>query len=385
MISLSSFRHPLTRPLLRPLLALFVLTSSLPSAAATTAQALPEVLHQQAMDSSLTQEQRINAIKSLYSSMLVDGEIPPRKICVWDVLGRSGPIYATALDQQARLMDLGVRVEIDAYTNEGVLADDLKAGQCDAALFTGIRARLFNRFTGTIDAIGAIPSSEHMKLLMQVLVNPKNADKMEEGPYVVMGFASMGAAYIFVNDRQISSLTKAAGKRVAVMDYDPIQAEMILQIGANPVPTSVVSAGSKFNNHAVDVLPAPLVAYNMMELYRGMGKDGGIVDYPFSQLTLQLVGRRDKFPTEIAQLVREDFYRRFADIEKLVDQQTGSIPGDVWIGISDEEKASYQQMMQEARITLRDRGYYDSGMLTLQRKVRCRFNPANSECAQPVE
>lgn len=342
-------------------------------------------LHAQAMNPELTQQQRIAAIKSLYSDMLVNGEIPDRKICVWDVLGRSGPIYATALDQQARLLELGVKIQIEAYTNEGVLADDLQAGQCDAALFTGIRARLFNRFTGTIDAIGAIPSGEHMKLLMQVLVNAKNAPRMEEGPYVVMGFASMGAAYIFVNDRQISSLTKAAGKRVAVMDYDPVQAEMILQIGANPVPTSVVSAGSKFNNNAVDVLPAPLVAYNMLELYRGMGEDGGIVNYPFSQLTLQLVGRRDKFPTEIAQLVREDFYQRFADIEQLVERQTGDIPQKLWIDISPEEKASYQQMMQQARISLRDRGYYDAGMLTLERKVRCRFNPSHPECAQPVE
>ncbi len=368
------------------LFSLVLLTGSAYAAQSITSSAVSaEALHQKAMNPALTEHERIDAIKQLYGNTLVDGNIPPRTVCVWDILGRSGPIYAAALDQQARMLDMGVTINMEAYTNEGVLADDLKAGQCDAALFTGIRARLFNKFTGTIDAIGAIPSSKHMNMLMKVLVNPKNAPRMEEGQFVVMGFAPMGAAYIFVNDKQISTLAKAAGKRVAVMDYDLVQAEMILQLGANPVPTSVVSAGSKFNNRAVDVLPAPLVAYNIMELYRGIGDKGGIVNYPFSQLTLQLIGRKDKFPTEIAQLVRENFYSRFAAIEKEVERQTGDVPDNLWIDISEEDKAEYQLMMQQARIALRDRDYYDGDMLTLQRKIRCKFEPSHSECAQTVE
>lgn len=361
-----------------------LLTSMIPAFVQAKATDV-EALKKQAMNPKLPQEQRIEAVRQLYSEELVDGKIPPRKICVWDLLGRNGPIYNSAVDQRARMLDLGVELQIEAYTSESVLSEDLKAGQCDAALFTGIRARSFNKFTGTIDAIGAIPSSKHMNLLMKVLVNAKNAPRMEEGNFVVMGFAPMGAAYIFVNDKTISSLPKAAGKKVAVMDYEPIQAEMILQLGANPVPTSVVSAGSKFNNGAVDVLPAPLVAYRVMELYRGMGEKGGIVDYPFSQLTLQLIGRKDKFPTEIAQLVREDFYARFAEIERVVEQQTGAIDDDLWIPISDQEKSEYEVMMQEARVRLREKGYYDGDMLRLQRKVRCKFNPAHFECAQPKE
>ncbi|MBE0482769.1 MAG: hypothetical protein IBX52_04635 [Bacterioplanes sp.] len=366
-----------------PLFMMMVtLGAGLPMAQSST----PDAWRQQAMDSSLSQSERIEAIKRLYPEYLsANGAVPQRTICVWDVLGRSGPIYATAMDQQARLLEMGLNVRIEAYTNEGVLTDDLKAGQCHAGLFTGIRARLFNQFTGTIDAVGAIPSSQHMAMLMQVLSHPRNAPRMEEGQFVVMGFAPMGAAYIFVNDRAISTLARAAGKRVAVMDYDPVQAEMILGLGANPVPISIVQAGSAFNNNNVDVLPAPLVAYSMLELYKGMGDKGGIVNYPFSQLTLQLVGRRDQFPREVAQLIREDFVRRFAEIERQVEQQTGEIPEHLWIAISDAEKAEYQQMMQEARIFLRERDYYHADMLSLQRRVRCRFEPAHAECAQPVE
>ena len=41
-------------------------------------------------------------------------------------------------------------------------------------------------------------------------------------------------------------------------------------------------------------------------------------------------------------------------------------------------------MMQEARIQLREREYYDADMLKLQRKVRC-VEPGHFECANPVE
>ncbi|ASP39115.1 hypothetical protein CHH28_10680 [Bacterioplanes sanyensis] len=338
-----------------------------------------------AMDPAQPRAQRIEAIRELYPQLLLGDELPQRTICVWDVMGRNGPVYAAAQDQQSQLLALGVQIELQAYTNEGVLTDDLKAGQCDAALFTGIRAREFNRFAGTIDAVGAIPAQQHMQMLLQVLANPKMAARMEQGPYVVMGVAPMGAAYVFVNDRKISTLAKASGKRIAVMDYDPIQAEMILGLGGNPVPTSIVSAGSKFNNGFVDVLPAPLVAYHVMELYHGIGEQGGIVDYPFSQLTLQLVGRKDAFPTEVAQLVREDFAKRLAEIEQRVAQQTGDIPDDVWIDISDEDKREYQTLMQQARIELRDRGYYDADMLRLQRRIRCKFEPAHPECSAQLE
>ena len=365
--------------------AAFVLAASFNIQTASASATDTASLKAKAMNAKLPRAERVEAIKQLYPELLSNNQEKPHKICVWDVVGRSGPIFASAKDQQARLMEFGLNVEMSAYTNEGVLSEDLQAGQCDAALFTGIRARTFNKFAGTVDAVGAIPTSEHMNLLMRVLASPQNADKMEEGNYVVMGMAPMGAVYFFVNDRSISSISKAAGKRVAVMDYDSVQTEMVLGFGASPVPTSIVNAGSMFNNRVVDVLPSPLVGYHVMELYKGIGDNGGIVNYPFTQITLQLVGRKDKFPQEVAQLIREDFYSRFQEIEEMVAKQTGDVPESVWIEIPDEDKADYQSVMQDARIKLRDRDYYDGSMLTLQRKVRCKFEPARSECTNPVE
>ena len=41
--------------------------------------------------------------------------------------------------------------------------------------------------------------------------------------------------------------------------------------------------------------------------------------------------------------------------------------------------------MRDARLELRERGYYSADMLTLQRKIRCRANPSREECTNPVE
>lgn len=345
--------------------------------------ALIERLRATAFDQSLTIEQRVAAIRKL--SGYPDGEKIKRVICIWDIAGRSGPIFAAAQDQRTQILQYGVDVELVPYTSETVMVEDLKSARCDAALMTGLRARLFHRYAGTLDAIGAVPDTDHMRVLLQAVSHPKNADNMIQGDYVVMGVAPAGAAYVFVNDRSISSLAKAAGKKVAVLDYDRTQAEMVAQIGATPIASDIVSAPNKFNNGVVDVLAAPLVAYEVLELYKGMTPNGGIVRFPLAQITMQLIGRAEKFPNEISQLVREAFLAGFDQIMSRLGEETGKVPEHWWIDIPPRDQREYEILMQQARLELRDQGYYDPAMLTLQRKVRCRFDPARAECANPVE
>jgi hypothetical protein len=341
-------------------------------------------LRDKAMNPKLTVPERVKAIKALYPDMLVNGEIPRRRICIWDIGGRSGPIFAAAQDQMPKMLEYGIEVDMEAYTSESILSEDFKAGKCDAALMTGLKARTFNKFSGTIDAVGALPSLSHVKVLLRAVSNPKMAKYLEHGDYTVLGVSPAGAAYIFVNDKKVNSLTKAAGKRIVVLDYDPVQTKMVLQLGANPVPSDIVSAPNKFNNGAVDILPAPLVAYEFLELYRGMEPDGGIIDYPFSQATMQMIGHKNKFPTEIAQLLREQFYAGFDETVKRIEAET-NVPDKWWIPIPDEDKRNYEVMMQDARIELREQDYYHPKMLTLARKVRCKLDPSRFECPNPKE
>ena len=77
-------------------------------------------------------------------------------------------------------------------------------------MLTGFRGRAFNTFTGSIDSIGAIPSYEHMRLVIRPLTNPRLAPRMKTGPYEVAGIAPLGAAYLFVNDRSINNVGASA-------------------------------------------------------------------------------------------------------------------------------------------------------------------------------
>ena len=137
----------------------------------------------------------------LLASSVATAETIERDICVFDIAGKVGPTMAAMQDWRTEAMNWGLDANLKVYTNESVVAEDLKAGVCDAALMTGIRARQFNTYAGTLDSIGAIPTMEHMKIALQVLAHPNSADKLTANSYEVMGIAPIGAAYIFVNDR----------------------------------------------------------------------------------------------------------------------------------------------------------------------------------------
>lgn len=149
----------------------------------------------------------------------------------------------------------------------------------------GLRARPFNKFTGTSNAISGVESLWEGKLLLQVLASPQLAEKMVSGNYVVLDIAPAGGAYVFVDNKNINSLAKAAGKKVVVLAYDKIQAQMVAQVGATPWPTDIAEAPNMFNNHVADVLAASLMAYQALELYKGMMPDGDIIDLPIARST----------------------------------------------------------------------------------------------------
>ena len=135
--------------------------------------------------------------------------------------------------------------------------------------------------------------------------------------------------------------------------------------------------------HSFDAVRA--VFDEVLELYKGMSPDGGIVEYPLAQITMQLIGRKDKFPNELAQLVREAFFQNYDLIRERLAEEEAKVPAKWWIPLPEADKKEYEIMMQEARLELRQRDYYDGDMLSLQRKIRCKLEPDRAECANPVE
>lgn len=309
------------------------------------------------------------------------------RACIFDPVGNNGPIANIAKDLSLQARKWSLLIDLKIYLNEQIAADDFKAGQCDLVGISTLRARQFNRMVGSIDAPGNLRTYDEVKTLIRTLANPAFEPMSTAGRYQVVGVLPIGALFVMVRDRNINSLEKAAGKRVAVLDWDPSQAKMISSIGAQPVPSDITSFGGKFNNGQVDIIAAPAMAYQPLELYRGVGTAGGVIRFPLLHATGSILIRRDlllpRIPDLDARLLQvRGFGLKFLD--QLVDRlkaAENTIPKAVWMDLSNDERNRYGRMLREARIRMTKDGLYDTNMMNLLKRVRCKHEPSNEECS----
>lgn len=301
-------------------------------------------------------------------------------ICVFDLVGKSGDVYALMKDYQLAAKNWGADIELRVAQNEAVIAEDFKAGKCDGISVTGMRGRQFNDFTGSLDAIGAIPNLKLAVKVMQGLANPTFSKYMVKGKYEVAGVIPVGDAYLLVNDRNINTVAKAAGKKIAVLDYDQAQKIMVQQVGAQAVSSDVTNFGSKFNNGQVDIIGAPAAAFKPLELHKGLGNKGAIVNYPILQVTGNIIIRPDRFPKGYGQQSREWVKSQLPRAFGILGKMKADIPTKYWMEVSATDKPGYQKMMRDARINLTQQGVYDKRMMKLLWQFRCKEDAKNFEC-----
>ena len=305
--------------------------------------------------------------------------------CVFDPLGTQGDYFAMARDYQLAAKRWNVDLVLKGYNNETIAVEDFKAGQCDMINVTGLRARLFNQFTGTIDAPGAVEDYPEMRNVISLMASPKLANFMISGQFEVAGVMPLGAAYAFVNDRNMNTIARFAGKKIAVMSWDKTESILAEQFGAQPVLSDIVDMGGKFNNGVVDVLIAPAVLYKPFELYKGLGEKGGIIRRAVLQLTMQLLIRRDKFPANYGQESRE-YSASVADHAfGVIRNDENEVEARHWLYMTRAERNEYYSMVRTARVRLSREGFYDKRMLNLLKRVRCKSYPEDSECAEGDE
>ncbi len=308
-----------------------------------------------------------------------------RRLCVWDIMGENGEIFAKLKDYQVKAATMGVDFELKGYTDERVASEDFRVRYCDAVVMTGLRARPFNPFTGSIESIGAIPTIDHMRTLVSVLSSPAAAHYMSttfDGQgYEVVGVMPFGAAYGFVNDRRIDNPEALPGKKIAIFDYDKAEAKLVRNLGAQSDPSDLTNFAGKFNNGKVDIVLAPATAYRPLELYRGLGKNGGIVDYVLVQVSLQILIHSDRFPATFGQTSRQYIAGQFDSYYKTVKGYESEVDPKYWVRITEASRARYQEMSRLSRIDLVRDGIYDKKMMALLKKIRCQKNPELAECS----
>lgn len=306
-------------------------------------------------------------------------------VCVFDLLGKAGESFKMMEEWALMSKTWGADVNLLPYQDEAKVEKDFKEGVCDAFYMTSMRARAYNKFAGSIDALGGVPSNAIAQKAIAYVLDSRNnkrlITKVASETYEVAGIGQIGSAYIFVKDRSVNTVEKVKGKKFAILHYDRAQKQMVERIGAIPVMADISNFIRKFNSNEVDIVAAPAYAFKPLEIYKGLGAKGGMIDFPVVNVTADLVLRQDKFPAGYAAKSRSWFVKQLPKSFAMVKRMEAEIPSKYRIPLSKEEKTDYQKLLREGRMDLTDQGIYDSTMMTVLKKARCTVERTNFECS----
>jgi hypothetical protein len=306
-------------------------------------------------------------------------------ICVFDLLGKAGESYKLMEDWLLASKNWNADVGLKIVADEAQAEREFRAGNCDGVYMTSIRARAFNKFAGSIDALGGVPSNAIAQKAISYALDQRNSkrlvSRLEGQVYEVAGIGQLGAAYIFVKDRNINTVEKIAKKKFAVLGHDAAQRIMVQRINAKPVASEISNFVSKFNNGQADIVAAPAYAYRPLEIYKGMGPNGAMINFPVVNVTADLIIRPDKFPQDFAAKSRQWFLKQLPRSMAMVQRLEAGIPAKLRIQLSSEDRTAYQRLLREGRIDLTRQGIYDETMMRVLKRARCTVERTNFECS----
>lgn len=246
-------------------------------------------------------------------------------------------------------------------------------------------ARAYNKFAGSIDALGGVPSNKIAQKAVEYVLDPRNTKRMtttlQGENYEVAGIGLIGSAYIFVKDRSLNTIEKAQGKKFAILHYDRAQRVMVERVGAVPVMSDISNFIKKFNTGEVDVVAAPAYAYKPLEIEKGLGSKGAMLNFPVVNVTADLIVRPERFPAQFGEQSRQWFLQKIPQSFAMVRRLEAAIPSKIKMQLSKEDKEKYQRLLREGRIDLTKQGVYDPGMMQVLKKARCTVERTNFECS----
>jgi len=316
-------------------------------------------------------------------------------ICFFDLQGRNGEYYGRAQDLALIAKRWNIEASLKVFTEEEDAVKAFKAGQCEGAVLSTLRSREFNRFMGSIDAPGAIPTYQHMRVVLKTLLDKRTEPYTITGPYQTIGVYPLGAQYLFVRDGGMTSLDGMKGKKVAILNWDKSLNTFVAKMGATAVPDALSGFAKPFNKGEADAILSPAVAYHPFQLGQGMGDKGGVFKTPMGQLSAVLVINREliakktddvdarvaAFRAMSAQFLEDLLNQFFISI----DHQDKDIPGKFWIEQDAAQLKAVEDFLTDTRIEMTKEGLYDARMMKILKKVRCSLDTTREECGSTDE
>lgn len=308
-----------------------------------------------------------------------------QQVCVFDLLGKAGESYKFLEEWALVSKKWGAQVQLISFQDEDLADKAFQNGKCDAVYMTSMRARTYNKFAGSIDALGGVPSNKIAQKAVEYVLDPRNTKRMtttlQGENYEVAGIGLIGSAYIFVKDRSLNTIEKAQGKKFTILHYDRAQRVMVERVGAVPVMSDISNFIKKFNTGEVDVVAAPAYAYKPLEIEKGLGSKGAMLNFPVVNVTADLIVRPERFPAQFGEQSRQWFLQKIPQSFAMVQRLEAAIPSKIKMQLSKEDKEKYQRLLREGRIDLTKQGVYDPGMMRVLKKARCTVERTNFECS----
>ena len=308
-----------------------------------------------------------------------------QQVCVFDLLGKAGESYKFLEEWALVSKKWGAQVQLISFQDEDLADKAFQNDKCDAVYMTSMRARTYNKFAGSINALGGVPSNKIAQKAVEYVLDPRNTKRMtttlQGDSYEVAGIGLIGSAYIFVKDRSLNTIEKAQGKKFAILHYDRAQRVMVERVGAVPVMSDISNFIKKFNTGEVDVVAAPAYAYKPLEIEKGLGSKGAMLNFPVVNVTADLIVRPERFPAQFGEQSRQWFLQKIPQSFAMVQRLEAAIPSKIKMQLSKEDKEKYQRLLREGRIDLTKQGIYDPGMMRVLKKARCTVERTNFECS----
>ena len=308
-----------------------------------------------------------------------------QQVCVFDLLGKAGESYKFLEEWALVSKKWGAQVQLISFQDEDLADKAFQNDKCDAVYMTSMRARTYNKFAGSIDALGGVPSNKIAQKAVEYVLDPRNTKRMtttlQGESYEVAGIGLIGSAYIFVKDRSLNTIEKAQGKKFAILHYDRAQRVMVERVGAVPVMSDISNFIKKFNTGEVDMVAAPAYAYKPLEIEKGLGSKGAMLNFPVVNVTADLIVRPERFPAQFGEQSRQWFLQKIPQSFAMVQRLEAAIPSKIKMQLSKEDKEKYQRLLREGRIDLTKQGVYDPGMMRVLKKARCTVERTNFECS----
>ncbi|MFW1645248.1 putative solute-binding protein [Acinetobacter guillouiae] len=308
-----------------------------------------------------------------------------QNVCVFDLLGKAGESYKLMEEWALAAKAWGADINLTVYQSEEAVDKNFKTNKCDAAAMTTMRSREYNKFGGSIDALGGIPNNEIARRAINYALDKRNAKRLVSEKngvkYELAMITPIGIAYIFVKDRAMNTLEKGKGKKFAYLHYDLAQKVAVERVGAIGVPSDIFNFVKKFNDGEVDAIASPAYAYKPLEIYKGLGSNGAMFTYPVVNVTADLIIKPEQFPEGFGIKSREWAVKQLPSSFKKIEKMEAEIPAKYKLNVSKDDALRYQKLLREGRIELTKRGVYDPVMMSVLKKARCTVDRTNFECS----